>query len=251
MLFDCVETTKARNGLTLRPPHKHKKRIFPRQSEILFSCHPSDNIGESYFSTMRVQEHAVKASSLMGCTEVNTSTFGTTTIEHAYELQRTISNFGTIKADEIFKPTTKTTPGRRSKDLRSIQEWKRDINYLASGLARADHQSHDQQTISYARKTAGQLSSCLNYTWFNVSKKKARGHTRCKSHACPFCVHKKQQQRIKDFCTGIDNSSIKAYEYDYLSLVTIVFTNKTRHHLDMRSQLQRLNKGGVKTLEIS
>ena len=197
---------------------------------------------------MTLQDTNTKASSLRDSKKVHTSTFGTTTIEHAYELQRTISNFGTIKADEIFKPTTKTTPGRRSKDLRSIQEWKRDINYIASGLAQVDHQSHDQQTISYARKTAGQLSSCLNYTWFNVSKKKARGHVRCKSHACPFCVHKKQQQRIKDFCTGIDSSSIKAYEYDYLSLVTIVFTNKTRHHLDMRSQLQRLNKAVSKLL---
>ena len=191
---------------------------------------------------MRVQDLATKASSLSSCTEVNTSTFGTTTIEHAYELQRTISNFGTIKADEIFKPTTKTTPRRRSKDLRSIQEWKRDINYIASGLAQVDHQSHDQQMISYSRKTAGKLSSCLNHTWFDVSTKKARGHLRCKSHACPFCVYKKQQQRIKDFSVGVGCSSIKSYEYDYLSLVTIVFTNKTRHYLDMRSQLQRLNK---------
>lgn len=121
---------------------------------------------------MRVQDLATKASSLSSCTEVNTSTFGTTTIEHAYELQRTISNFGTIKADEIFKPTTKTMPRRRSKDLRSIQEWKRDINYIASGLAQVNHQSHDQQMISYARKVAGKLSSCLNHTWFNVSTKK-------------------------------------------------------------------------------
>jgi len=198
---------------------------------------------------MRIQEHAVKASSLIGCKEVTTSTFGTTSIERAYELQRTISNFGTIKADEIFKPTTKTIPRYRSKDLRSIQEWKRDINYIASGLAQVDHKSHDQQMISYARKTAGQLSSCLNYTWFDVSQKKARGHMRCKSHACPFCVHKKQQQRIKDFTTGIATSSIKAYEYDYLSLVTIVFSNKTNHYLDMRSQLQRLNKAISKILK--
>lgn len=210
---------------------------------------------------MRLHESTVKASSLSKCTSINTSTFGTLPIQEAYNIQSIIDNTGTIKAITAYKPKTQTTNknsyryqsaygfnttpiiARKPNSLENEIEKKKDRNYMSSGLSQASQQKHlDQATKTYALKTASQLSSCGNNCWINSATNEVRGHWRCKSHACPYCINKKLGLRIQDFNQGLKFYSLTDADYKFISLVTVKFVRKPKTYLEQRKQAQGLNK---------
>ena len=210
---------------------------------------------------MMIHEPAVKASSLSKCTSINTSTFGTLSVQDAYNIQSVIDREGTIKATMAYKPKTKTINKnsyryksafgfnvapvitKRPNDLEGEIEKKKDRSYISSGMSKISQQKHlDQATKTYALKTASQLSSCGNHCWINSVTGKVRGHSRCKSHACPYCINKKLGLRIQDFNQGLKFYSLIDLEYNFVSLVTVKYVRKPKTHTEQRKQALRLNK---------
>lgn len=195
---------------------------------------------------MRLHKTGAKASSLSRCTHITTSAFGTLPIPKAYSIQSIIDNNEDLKATDVFQKSTALKS--KTNTLENEIDHKKDRNYIASGLSKINGQVYDQETISYARKVSSQLSSCGNFCWINSKTQEVRGYMRCKSHACPVCIQKKLNLRIKDFNEGLSLQDLANADYDFVSLVTFVFVRKSNHHTDMRKQSKALSKAGSKIL---